>query len=468
VPEYLAPGVYIEEVSFRAKSIEGVSTSTTGFIGSVRWGRTGEAIRIRSFADYENTFGALDPHLDLGYAVQQFFINGGASAWVVGLPEGSSPAQRLSALDSVPQLALLCLPGEADPTVLTAALRYVERRRAFLIVDPPGPDPSAAAELVRQLARTGGANGALYFPRLRLADPLESGKERLCPPSGSVAGIYARTDVSRGVFKAPAGTEAIVLGVQDVEMQLDHDEASRLEAGGVNSIRTFPGRGPRVWGARTLMGANGTDPEYKYVPVRRAALFIEKSLYRGTQWVAFEPNEEPLWAQLRLATSAFLDRLFRAGAFQGRTSQDAYFVRCDRSTMTQVDLDNGLVRIEVGFAALKPAEFVIVDIERLTARVAIEQVGPATGETGLVISLTHRQVSREGFSLQVEGPHGWTRWALVPEFEGFGSDESVYRLDEASGQITFGDGVHGAVPSKGAGIQATYKYGSGPGGNPRA
>src|SRR6266511_1911811 len=466
MPEYLAPGVFVEEVSFRAKSIEGVSTSTTGFIGSVPGGPTGEATRIRSFPDYENTFGALDPDRDLGYAVQQFFINGGARAWVVGIPEGRSPDECLSALDSVPQLALLCLPGETDPGILTAALRYAEQRRTFLIVDPPGPDPGAAASLVRELARAGSANGALYFPRLRLSDQLESGKERTCPPSGSVAGIYARTDLSRGVFKAPAGSEGMVLGVKDVETRLDHDDVSRLQAAGVNCIRVLPDELPRVWGVRTLMGANGGDSEFKYVPVRRVALFIEESLYRGTQWAVFEPNDEPLWAQLRLATSAFLHRLFRAGAFQGRTSQDAYFVRCDRSTMSQDDLDKGVVRVEIGFAPLKPAEFVIVEIEWLTAHVATEQLGPATGEPGLVVALAHHPVAREGFSIQVEGPHGWTMWTLVPDLEGLGSDEPAYRLDAVSGLLAFGDGVHGAVPPMGAGIQATYRYGSGLGGNP--
>jgi hypothetical protein len=162
-----------------------------------------------------------------------------------------------------------------------------------------------------------------------------------------------------------------------------------------------------------------------------------------------------------LATSVFLERLFQAGMFRGRTSQDAYFVRCDLSTMGQNDLDRGLVRVKVGFAPLRPAEFIIIDIERLTAGVATEQVGPATGEPGMVVSLAHRPVAREGFSLQVEGQHGWTAWILVPELGEVRSNEPAYELDAASGLLTFGDGVHGAVPPRGAGIQATYRYGSG-------
>jgi phage tail sheath protein FI len=368
VPEYLAPGVYVEEVSSRARPIEGVGTSTTGFVGTAPTGPRGRAVRIRSFAEFERSFGGLHPGYDMAYAVHLFFANRGTDAWIVGVPSDASPADGLRALDDVPGLALLCLPGQSDPGLLAAALEYAEERRAFLIVDPPGPDRDAAVSLARELARPGSANGAVYFPPVRVADPLKEGNERTCPPGGAVAGLYSRSDATRGVWKAPAGMEAVLLGVRGVEVALADDELGALNAAGVNGIRMLPGLGPVVWGARTIQGADQVASEWKYVPVRRLTLYIEESLRQGTQWVVFEPNDEPLWASIRLAALAFLDGLFRAGAFQGRAPEEAYFVRCDRSTMTQDDIDHGVLILVVGIAPLKPAEFVIIRIEQLAAR----------------------------------------------------------------------------------------------------
>jgi phage tail sheath protein FI len=468
VPDYLAPGVSFEEVSFRAKSIEGVNTSTTGFVGTVAEGPLGVAVHVRSFAEYQWTFGGLHHGSDLAHAVQLFFANGGGEAWIVGVPSDGSPAERLPALDAAPDLALLCLPGEADRGVLGAALQYAERRRVFLILDPPGPDLDAAVALARELAGTGNANGAVYFPPVRIADPLEDGRERACPPSGAVAGMYARNDASRGVWKAPAGLEAVLLGVRDVEVVLEDADVGALKVVGVNGIRMLPGVGSVVWGARTIQGADEGASEWKYVPVRRLAMYIEESLYRGTQWVVSEPNDEPLWARLRLAAGAFLEGLFRAGAFQGRTPQEAYFVRCDRSTMTHDDLDNGVVRVVVGFAPLKPAEFVVMQIEQRAARGATEQLGPGTGEPRQEISLARCPMWREGFILLVEGQLGWTAWRLVEELEGCGPDDPVFTLDAEAGVIRFGDSVNGAIPPAGAGIEASYRYGSGRGGEPES
>lgn len=462
MPEY--PGMYIEEIDI-AKSIKGVSTSTTAFVGAVSSGPTGVAIPVRSFAEYQRTFGGLDPASHIRYAVQQFFANGGVDAWIVGVPEGGTPADGLPRLDSVRGLAVLCLPGETDPGVLSAALKYADRRHAFLIIDPPGADPDAAMALARALAGSGSASGALYFPQVCISDPLDGGRERTCPPSGGVAGVYARTDRSRGVWTAPAGTEAVLLGIRDAEVHLGDDEISRLEAAGVSCIRTVPAVGPLVWGARTIQGTDEATSEWKFVPVRRVALFIEESLHQGTEWAVFDSNDEPLWAKLRLSAGVFLDALFRAGAFQGRTSGEAYFVRCDRSTMTQNDLDNGVVRLEVGFAPLKSAEFVIVQIAQQAARLATERLAPATGEPGLVLSLAHPPMGSGEFFVQVEGPRGWTMWSLVEELETSGPDDPVFTLDQEAGQIQFGDGLHGAIPPRGARLQAAYRYGSGrPGG----
>ena len=175
-----------------------------------------------------------------------------------------------------------------------------------------------------------------------------------------VAGLYARTDARRGVWKAPAGIEATLTGVQALDYVLSDPENGVLNPLGLNALRSFPVFGSVAWGARTLRGADALTDEWKYVPVRRIALFIEESLYRGTQFVVFEPNDEPLWAQIRLSIGSFMNNLFRQGAFQGKTPQEAYLVRCDSTTTTQADIDLGIVNIIVGFAPLKPAEFVII------------------------------------------------------------------------------------------------------------
>jgi hypothetical protein len=179
----------------------------------------------------------------------------------------------------------------------------------------------------------------------------------------------ARIDSSRGVWKAPAGTEASLLGVLGLERQFSNDENGVMNPRAVNTLRVFPS-GIVNWGARTLDGDDDFGSQWKYVPVRRLALYLEESLYRGTQWVVFEPNDEPLWSQIRLNVGAFLHSLFRQGAFQGTTQREAYFVKCDRDTTTQDDVNRGMVNIVVGFAPLKPAEFVIVKIQQLTGQLA--------------------------------------------------------------------------------------------------
>jgi phage tail sheath protein FI len=192
-----------------------------------------------------------------------------------------------------------------------------------------------------------------------------------CAPCGVVAGILSRTDAARGVWKAPAGIEANLQGVLGLSIggvpgNLIDGEAGQLNPLGVNSLRGLPVIGHVVWGARTLEGADTLSSQWKYIPVRRLALFLEESLFRGTQWVVFEPNDEPLWAQIRLNVGAFMNTLFRQGAFQGTTPRDAYFVKCSSETTTQTDIDNGIVNIVVGFAPLKPAEFVVIKIQQIS------------------------------------------------------------------------------------------------------
>jgi len=189
-------------------------------------------------------------------------------------------------------------------------------------------------------------------------------------PCGILAGVMARTDAQRGVWKAPAGLDASLNGVDALQVNLNDAANGILNPLGINCLRSFPS-GRVAWGARTLRGADRDADEYKYIPVRRLALFLEESLYRGTQWVVFEPNDEPLWAQIRLNVGAFMQNLFRQGAFQGRTPREAYLVKCDKETTTQNDINLGIVNILVGFAPLKPAEFVIIKIQQLAGQVEV-------------------------------------------------------------------------------------------------
>ena len=271
---------------------------------------------------------------------------------------------------------LLCLPPptlaiELPPSVWAAAAAFCTDYRAFLLVDPP--ELQTADSLPNWVTATAGLTGstmrnaAIYFPRIRRPDPLRGGATATFAACGAIAGTYARTDGARGVWKAPAGTDAGLAGVVGLPLPLTDAENGRLNPLGINCLRTFRGIGTVAWGARTLRGSDLLADEYKYVPIRRLALYLEETLYRNTQWVVFEPNDEPLWSQIRASIGAFMQDLFRRGAFQGITPRDAYFVRCDRDTTTQYDIDRGIVNIIVGFAPLKPAEFVIIYVQQKTA-----------------------------------------------------------------------------------------------------
>lgn len=282
------------------------------------------------------------------------------------------------ALEDVDLFNILALPRAAMlnatnlAAVTTVAETYCEDRRAFFVMDtPPGIDE--VAEVTNWLGGNGTLrhrNAALYYPRVHIPDPLDENRLRSVGASGTVAGVYARTDSDRGVWKAPAGTEAVVRNVPELEDALTDAENGALNPLGINCLRSFPIFGNIVWGARTLEGADQQASEWKYVPVRRTALFLEESLYRGLKWVVFEPNDEPLWSQIRLNVGAFMQNLFRQGAFQGRTPREAYFVKCDSETTTQNDINLGIVNIVVGFAPLKPAEFVILKLQQMAGQIA--------------------------------------------------------------------------------------------------
>jgi phage tail sheath protein FI len=298
-------------------------------------------------------------------------LTGGSDGAGVGADQivSSTEGQGLLALDvrDFPRFNLLCLPGVTsdDATQLNTALDYCRRQNAFLVVDPqPGLTPGTV-KTAADLIRAQGAHGALYWPRLVTAD---SGSDGF-GACGAVAGVMARTDSTRGVWKAPAGLDAGVGGALGLTTPTSDDVSGVLNPQGVNVLRTFPGVGMVVWGARTLAGSDVLQSDSKYVPVRRLTDYISASLYLGTQFAVFEPNDPDLWAQLRLAVGGFMRGLFRQGAFQQsekHAESDSFFVVCDSTVNPQTEIDNGRVNVVVGFAPLKPAEFVIITITQLS------------------------------------------------------------------------------------------------------
>ena len=269
-------------------------------------------------------------------------------------------------LDRIDLFNLLCVPGETKRTTIQALQKFCRDRRVFLITDC-AQNTSVDALKNGPVGITGddAINAAFYFPWLIAPDPLQQNRPREFPPCGFVAGIYARTDSQHGVWKAPAGSAASLTGVIDTKVPLTNNENGALNPYAVNCIRNFPTHGIVVWGSRTLQGNNEYGSEWKYIPVRRTALFIEETLYRATKWVTSEPNDEPLWAKIRLDIGAFMNDLFRKGAFHGTTPTNAYFVKCDGETTMQSDINKGLVNIWVGFAPLKPAEFVVIKLQQI-------------------------------------------------------------------------------------------------------
>ncbi len=535
------PGVYIEELPGGIRTITGVATSITAFIGRAKKGPVNEPVTIRSYADFERQFGGLWIESTMSYAVQDFYQNGGSEAIIVRIynapetpeepgeeeepveiestiatinipmPGGTeflmlsaknpgswgkslsvsidhqikdptsstdppsdskefnliiyeknsegvkikaeeyhrvtlsendlrflprmleqssdrlqvnktssgnwaipttdlrpdaatvestggtdglvletadyegNPGDKtgIYALNKADLFNLLCIPPpqrgtDTAGTTWSKAVELCVSRRAMLIIDSPAAWASSVNSAVSnpisnlsnlQISGTNARNAILYYPLIKKADPLRNNQTDLFVPCGAIAGAISQTDSQRGVWKAPAGNDVALNGVQGLQINLSDNENGALNKIGINCLRSFPLRGNLVWGARTLRGADQLADEWKYVPVRRTALFLEESLYRGSQWVVFEPNDEPLWAQIRLNIGAFMHNLFRQGAFQGKTPREAYLVKCDKETTTQNDINNGIVNILVGFAPLKPAEFVIIKIQQLAGQI---------------------------------------------------------------------------------------------------
>jgi phage tail sheath protein FI len=387
MPEYLKPGVYIEEMDYRSKSIVGMNTSVTGFVGPTQRGPADDAPKpLTSFADFEHTYGGLDPLVGetgpmcnyVAHAARVFFENGGTRLYIARVPEGadeeayagtevgnSEYQSGLKALEAIEDISIVATPGatsgqsdDRSAAIAEHLIEHCERmRHRFAVLDPPEGQTIAAVRSYR--ARFDSRHAALYYPWVQVEDPI-TGREIYLPPSGFMAGLYARNDADHGVHKAPAN-----LGVRladGLERHVTLAESVILNTKGLNNLRFFDGRGYLVRGARTIC----SDSEWKYVSLRRYFNYLEQSIDRGTQWVVFEPNSEPLWDNVCKAIQEFLLSEWRSGALLGSTPEQAFFVRCDRSTMTLSDVDNGRLVCEVGVAPIKPGEFVIFKIVRKT------------------------------------------------------------------------------------------------------
>jgi phage tail sheath protein FI len=392
------PGIYIEETSLASRVIESVPTSITAFLGRALTGPSiadGNApVAISSFQDYEQIFGSLSVDRPMSYAVRDFFLNGGGQAVIVRLVEknGSDPSDDsklsaetyiddgVAALEKVDLFNILCVPPDSfdpqaperdvDNSVYLALAVYCAKRRAMLILDSPTVWTEYAGKNSFENIQPSffgiegetQRNAAVYFPRVIEADLMRNNSPTVMPACGMVAGNYAGNDSARGVWKAPAGMNAGLSGILGLEINLTDAQNNLLNSLGINCLRSFPITGPLVWGARTLRGADVLQDDYKYISIRRLGLFLEESIDRGTRWAEFEPNDESLWSIIRDSVSTFLADLQKQGAFY------SYFVRCDNSTMTQDDIERGILNIMVGFAPLEPAEFIVFQITQCAAQ----------------------------------------------------------------------------------------------------
>jgi phage tail sheath protein FI len=366
MPDYLAPGVEIQEIPGGPPPIDGVRMSTAGIAGPTERGAA-EPHLITSWRDYEESFGGFSDGLLVPAAVRGFFDNGGRRAYVA---RAEDPRAGLALLEAIDEISILLAPDEvADGTgaVTNAVIDQCERLKdRFAVIS--APHDAVGVEALRPPRDS--SHAAFYAPWVRVPNP--GGKAPLLvPPVGHIAGIYARVDLERGVHKAPANEVVhglvgdTALGISALQVTFTAREQDLLNPRGVNVIRDFgaDGRGIRLWGARTM----SADPLWRYINVRRLFTFVEVSIERGTQWVVFEPNQETTWARVRQMINNFLRTVWRSGALLGTTEDEAFFVTCDRTTMTQDDIDNGRLICLVGIAPVKPAEFVIFRISHMTA-----------------------------------------------------------------------------------------------------
>ena len=349
MPEYLAPGVYVEELPAQLHPIQGVSTSTVGFIGVAS--RASAAVAITSFAEFQRAIGG-SASGNLPLAVQGFFNNGGTRCYVTLIALADALQAGLDAL-APKDISVLCCPDENRfPNAAAVMAAHCEQRkdRVCILQSPQPVIPDATHHVPVH-----SAYAAYYYPWLTVVG-LDGVTKVTVPPGGHIAGVYARVDTQRGVWTAPAGVP--LMGVTGLSQQISSAESDLLSSRGINLLRSFPGQGNHVWGARTT----SQDPDWKYVNIRRLAVFIEHSLRQGLQWAVFEPNGPALWAAVRLPIEDFLLNLWKSGGLMGPKPEGAFFVRCDNTTMTQTDIDLGRFVVIVGFAPVRPSEFVILRI----------------------------------------------------------------------------------------------------------
>ena len=388
---YLSPGVYVEEVDRGTKPLEMVGTSTAAFIGASSVGPVNEPVLCTNWSQYTKTFGDFQNSEYLAHAVYGFFNNGGGRCYVlnvggveaadakkddkktkdakagapksdaalfIGTDNGPGARTGLKAFEDVEDINIVCAPGQTDPAIQDAVLSHCENMRyRFAILD-------SAEELekggVSKIAKPRDSKyGSFYFPWVEVYDPFKGNIFQ--PPSGYMAGVYARSDGERGVHKAPANE--IVRGALGLKYSITKGEQDLLNPKGINCIREFSGRGIRVWGARTI----SSDASWRYVNVRRLFNMVEQAIEQGTQWVVFEPNTPALWKRVKRDISAFLLRVWRSGALFGATPEEAFYVKCDEETNPPEVVDAGQLIIEIGMCPVKPAEFVVFRIGQMPA-----------------------------------------------------------------------------------------------------
>jgi len=373
---YLSPGVYVEEVDRGTKPLEMVGTSTVGFIGESAVGPVNQPILCTNWSQFTKHFGDFKNSKYLAHAVYGFFNNGGGRCFIVnvgddvdadakkkaakyiGKDNGPGTRTGLKAFDDLDDINVIAAPGQTDPAIQDAVLSHCENARyRFALLDSPEVIEKGGVD---KLAKPRDSKyGAYYFPWLEVYDPYKGNV--FMPPSGYMAGVYARSDAERGVHKAPANE--IVRGALGLKYGITKGEQDLLNPKGINCIRSFPNRGIRVWGARTV----SSDASWRYVNVRRLFNMVEQSIEIGTQWAVFEPNDHRLWKRVTRDITAFLLRLWRQGALFGKTPEEAFYVKCDEETNPPEVVDAGQLIVEVGMCPVKPAEFVVFRIGQMPA-----------------------------------------------------------------------------------------------------
>jgi uncharacterized protein len=388
---YHTPGVYVEEVPSGLHTITAVGTQTAAFLGKfpLASAPTVTPTAINNWTEFQSQFidpieGDKAPNV-LATAVWAFFLNGGSRCFVVNTGDDTSLVAALAALEAYDEVAIVAAPGFSDVAAHKALLAHCENLKdRVAILDPPAEvddinlltqaettdsgggkkktDPDAPAPGGLWPGPSDKGFGAFYYPWVKMMDAIVPAQEVDVPPSGPVAGIWARSDGTRGVHKAPANE--LITGATGMTAPVTRGDNGVLNDAGVNCIRSFAREGIRVWGARTV-----ADPssEWRYLNVRRLFNMIEESIAEGTSWIVFEPNTPTLWKHIRRDVGAFLTSVWRDGGLMGTTPEQAFFVKCDEETNTQDDIDAGRLIAVIGIAPVKPAEFIVFRISQSTA-----------------------------------------------------------------------------------------------------